>query len=223
MPNYIKNRIELIGSLEDMDSIIKKFGSRTAARLSRALDNSIILKPKDGSFDYLWFEELTGRTKGRGDFAICIGIPGTHQIEIMDSVFCFPDFEMVITPPNSPAYRDEPSHEVAKNSPDWWYNWNAKHWGTKWGGMEYKQISINVFEFDTAWASVPMILEVMSVAFPKLTIKYSWADEDTGHNCGRRVIPKGGSKEAYEVAFDLRPDRAGDYELVDNQYKYKEE
>jgi len=68
--------------------------------------------------------------------------------------------------------------------------------------------------------------------FADLEILYEWSGEDTGANCGTLTIKEHevnltnletGSREAYELAFKLRPDRKGYYILVDGDYVYKEE
>lgn len=230
MPNHIKNKIELIGELSDIDALIKRFSTEHKASLRKTHDEKMIICNKaDGSF--CWLDLLTGIASNRGDLNQ-VGLPEGYAPEISEGFLCFPDFKKVIPPPEDPAYRDEPSQEIAKKSPNWWYNWNVKNWGSKWGGYDFERLAINVFTFDTAWSGCPIIIEAISKAFPEVTIKYSWADEDTSHNCGRsvykdgmiqEVIPEGGSKEAYEIAFELRPHYAEDYQLIGDTYKYKEE
>lgn len=149
-----------------------------------------------------------------------------------DAYLHFPDFEKVVPTPNDPAYRDEPNQEIAKRSPNWWYNWNINNWGSKWNSGECCRISDKEFTFDTAWSHVPQIVTRISVKYPDVVIKYTWADEDTGNNCGRSVykngllsesIPDSQSKEAYDIAFELRPEEAYEYKLVDGNYVYNEE
>lgn len=112
-----------------------------------------------------------------------------------------------------------------------WYDWNTTHWGTKWNAYDSKPIAGGV-EFDTAWnaphAVIERLAEVAQIGFTHL-----WADEDTGANAGRRVYrpdatheearPESYSNEAYEIAFDLRPDYRDGYKLVDGKYEYEEE
>lgn len=114
-----------------------------------------------------------------------------------------------------------------------WYSWNAENWGTKWNSYESERISDNVFEWQTAWAGVPHMIIRISEKFPEVEMEYLYADEDTGCNVGRFKI-KGGevientspantTKEAYELAFELRPDYKDDFVLVGDTYKYKED
>ena len=144
----------------------------------------------------------------------------------------FPDFEKIIPPPDHPAYRDEPTQEKAKESDKWWYHWNIENWGSKWNSYSCKVLSINKFEFETAWSSVPDIINAMSLKYPLVTIDYKYSDEDTGSNCGHFVycngliiedIKENQSKEAYELAFELRPEHRENYILTDDGYSYKDE
>lgn len=231
MPNHIKNKLELIGSIDQIDELIKRFGTYHPASLAMTHDDKkVICKPKDNSFDYRWMDLNTGELHDRNK-VVGIGLPDDYEIEIRDALFEFPDFAKVIPPPDDPAYRDEPSQKEAQTSPNWWYRWNIDHWGTKWSAYSCERPAINIFTFETAWSGVPQIIEIISKEFPAVTIKYSWADEDTGYNCGRAVyhngliqkeLPKGGTIDAYQIAFELRPDRADNYQLVDGKYKYVE-
>jgi hypothetical protein len=231
MPNHITNKLELIGSIEDIDLLIKRFGTYVPAKISKTHDDALVVcRSVSEEYGFCWLDLKTGRTSSRGDINQ-IGLPENYEIEIIDAFFCFPDFTKVIPPPNHPAYRDEPSQKEAEASPNWWYTWNVKHWGTKWSGYSFKRPSINQFIFETAWNGVPKIIEAMSYAFPSVTLKYSWADEDTGYNCGKSIYtngllqevkPEGGSREAYEIAFNLDPERSKNYQLIGDKYQYIE-
>ena len=113
-----------------------------------------------------------------------------------------------------------------------WYGWNIANWGTKWNCYECEKIDDNIFTFETAWSGVFLIIEKISKSFPDVTFNYTWSDEDTGQNCGNaiykngiqsKIVPKNGSKEAYDIAFDLRPEYKKDYCLEDGNYKYKDD
>jgi hypothetical protein len=229
MPNHIKNKIELLGPIEDIDALIKRFSTHIPAAINKTHDGELVICKKLGKeWGFCWFNLKTGMAHDRGDLNQ-VGLPEGYEIEVNESILLFPDFTKVIPPPDDPAYRDEPSQKEAETSPNWWYRWNIEHWGTKWGSYSCEQLAINQYTFETAWSGVPRIINVMSKAFPSVTIKYSWADEDTGYNCGKQLYhngllseekPKGGSKEAYELAFELRPDNATNYQFKDGKYEY---
>jgi len=114
-----------------------------------------------------------------------------------------------------------------------WYDWSCKVWGTKWNAYDCEDKGNGVWIWDTAWSAVPKIIEEMVNGFPELAFEYEWADEDTGCNCGRITVSPDGdisfhefvneSKEAYELAFELRPHYKENYKLIDGEYKYVDE
>lgn len=116
-----------------------------------------------------------------------------------------------------------------------WYEWRCDKWGTKWNACEINTegASDDFIEFETAWSAPHPVIERLAECFPDVKICHFWADEDTAYNCGQREyrngmldcehIPEGGSAEAYELAFFLRPYLEDEYELVDGIYRYKEE
>lgn len=231
MPNHITNKIELLGEIAQIDALIKRFGTRVPASINMTHDGEMAICKKLGKeWGFCWLNFKTGSATDRNGMNQ-IGLPDGYEIEINESFLHFPDFAKVIPPPDDPAYRDEPSQKIAEASPNWWYRWNIDHWGTKWGSYSCKQLAINEYTFETAWSGVPKIIEVISKAFPLVTIKYSWADEDTGYNCGRSLYrnglldeekPKGGSKEAYELSFELKPGSSENYKLIGDKYEYVE-
>lgn len=113
-----------------------------------------------------------------------------------------------------------------------WYEWSNAKWGTKWNASECASIGNNIFEFQTAWSGVPDLIEIIASKYQSIKIIYEYADEDTGSNTGRydffngQVIEtkiENGSREAYEMAFKLRPDSKQYYKLINNKYKYVEQ
>jgi hypothetical protein len=124
------------------------------------------------------------------------------------------------------------ANNIKKYGHQTWYGWNNDNWGTKWNSYSCDKISDNIFTFETAWSNVKSIIEKISKTFPDIIINYTWADEDIGANCGliaykdgilSENIPETGSKEAYDIAFLLRPENKEYYEFVNGEYKYIEE
>lgn len=113
-----------------------------------------------------------------------------------------------------------------------WYEWCLEKWGTKWNAYDSNQEEYGI-SFNTAWSAPFPVIHALSVKFPDENIRIRWADEDIGNNVGdvsrlngtivARQIPKGGSKEAYDLAFEIRPDDADRYILVNGEYEYKDE
>lgn len=113
-----------------------------------------------------------------------------------------------------------------------WYSWSIENWGTKWNASECSRPAHNVFEFETAWSGVKELIKKMAEEFPGLEITYKWSDEDTGSNCGKVIFYDGKiketsienqSKEAFELAFELRPHYKKYYVFNGTTYEYKEE
>ena len=113
-----------------------------------------------------------------------------------------------------------------------WYDWCVENWGTKWNAYSQSLENENEIWFETAWSCVIDLIEKLSIEFPGVEFDYTWAGEDTGRKCGKCIcingycdsyIPDSGSSDAYEIAFELRPYYRDCYELVDGEYRYKEE
>ena len=109
-----------------------------------------------------------------------------------------------------------------------WYDWNRKHWGTKWNAYESK-LDGDVLRFETAWSAPHPVLEALSSATPKALIPHARADEDTGNNVGRTEYRGGrriaeeelsGTTEGYELCFELNPGSDEYYQLQDGKYVY---
>lgn len=115
-----------------------------------------------------------------------------------------------------------------------WYDWNSEHWGTKWNAYQQgdKRDTPDTIHFQTAWACPAPVVEALAKMFPDVEMSWDYADEDSGSNVGR-IILKGGlvfeteienqSTEAYDLYFELHPDRREDFILVDGEYQYKDE
>jgi hypothetical protein len=100
---------------------------------------------------------------------------------------------------------------MPKDQEDNWYAWSCENWGTKWNAYDTYRIDDDQITFNTAWSAPIPFFEALSEKFPEYLIEVTYADEDMGHNCGtltleqgeviESYIPKGGSKEAYELTF----------------------
>jgi hypothetical protein len=289
MPNYIKNRIELIGSPEDVQSLIDLFSTHFERTPKLSFDGEQIFTNKEtGSVG--WLDTNNGVFKRR-DLPDVNDVPEGFEQDFDEAWTRFPDFNKIVPMPkgleanphsgiqtwieictgqidftnnadqsnfdgliggmkkvaairsmtdgrNLTKFSDEELDlfvQGVKNFRDYgfvsWYDWSCKYWGTKWNSSECKKYADNVYDFTTAWSGVPDLIEKMSKAAPLVKIIYKYSDEDTGHNCGigeyqNGVIyfnkMEGGSKESYEMAFELRPDRKENYKLVDDGYEYVE-
>lgn len=118
-----------------------------------------------------------------------------------------------------------------------WYHWCNKNWGTKWNAYEvYFDRETESIRFLTAWDTPLPVIDQLSQMFPEVKIDLQWADEDIGYNVGRVVLlagepidvemPEGGSKMAYEMAFQVHGAKAQDFNLLfdekEGTYVYQE-
>ena len=113
-----------------------------------------------------------------------------------------------------------------------WYEWNRKNWGTKWNAYETKE-NENIIEFTTAWNGVPELMSKLGLIFPSIEFKYQYADENNSYNVGSYIFKdteiqkqtiENGSKEAYELYFDLWGNREEfRFNPTTNTYEYIEE
>lgn len=236
MPNYVKNRIEIIGSKEQIKEVVEAFNNHNPAKLNRAHDNKIICREKrNGSLGGVgWFNDQTGVFTRRGEVDV-LGLSDGWSFEINDSFDHFPDFEKVITPPENIFRGDlgkEEKEMCTREGRPNWLDFNIENWGSKWNSFSCQKEDDNIFTFETAWNGVPLIVSAMSSLFPDVTFKYEYSDEDTGYNVGSSTFKsglsdakeiEGGSTEAYELAFKLRPDSKDDYQLINGSYQFKED
>lgn len=110
-----------------------------------------------------------------------------------------------------------------------WYDWSLVNWGTKWNAYDTQMTSPNVITFNTAWSGVPALIQKLSEMFPDVTFEYTYADEDTGSNTGKgsfqngesdMFYPETHSKEAFEIAFEMRPYLRDYYVSTEDGYRY---
>ena len=228
MPNHITNRIELFGTEEQIKEVLDKYSTFYPETPSKSLGGEIVYTHKETG-KYGWLDEKTNKFQmGHGDDkTILNGVPEDFEIDMERAFTRFPDFDKVLPMPKAV----EASFDEGGISP-LWYSWSNDNWGTKWNSYSHIKVEDNIFIFQTAWSAVPKILEEISLNFPDVEIHYEWADEDTSYNTGTILLKNGiidvnlldgGSKEAYELFFKLRPDDKKYYKLVDGNYEYDED
>ena len=62
-------------------------------------------------------------------------------------------------------------------------DFNRAVWGTKWNAYDCS-VEIDQIKFDTAWNFPAPVVAKLSLIFPNEDVVISYADEDTGSNCG---------------------------------------
>jgi len=231
MPNYIKNRITIIGDASQVKEVFERFNTHHPAEIYKAHDGSVICK-NGGNVG--WLNLSNGEFSQRGKDSV-LGLPEGWEIELTKPIDQFPDFNKVTPQPENIFNGDlgAPEEEMCRREGrPTWYDWNRANWGTKWNCSNCESESSNTFTFQTAWSGVPDLMLKMSELVPDIKIEYEYADEDTGRNCASYVFlngkveqsfePQGGSKEAYELAFKLRPHLKEEYILDGDNYTSKD-
>jgi hypothetical protein len=112
-----------------------------------------------------------------------------------------------------------PDHLVARiaNHPDFWYNWNLTHWGTKWSAGEVWNDRISdeskveghtSYNFDTAWSPAEPIAAALAEKFPTLSITHRYCEGGMGF--AGQVIYLNGEQSLRDdySADDNMPDEA---------------
>lgn len=145
------------------------------------------------------------------------------------------DFNKIIPPPpfvfNDSAGGKEEELALKLDVPIWTQH-NRNKWGTKWNAYSLERINENEITFETAWSCPMPVINAIADKFPMLKITLTYADEDTGANAGiitwykgekKENIPQNQSKQAYDIAFQLRPYYKEDYILEGDSYIYNEE
>lgn len=214
MPNYIRNKIELIGDESDVLVLLEEYSTYHES-IPEVNINGEKIYYNDTIDEYGWLAE--DGTFTRRKLIPVNGIPDGYEQSYTIPFTRFPDFKKVMPQPKGL---------------DNWYQWNINNWGTKWNSQEIVKHAWNIYEFDTAWASVPNIIDKMSEKHPNVKIILEYSDEDFGNNCGIITGEDGhvlcdyledGSIEAFELGFKLKPSYREYFELVDGEYKYIED
>ena len=234
MPNHIKNRLKINGTIQQIKHVFEKYNTHIKSDVRRSCDGDIVCKnDSESNFSIGWLNPNNGIFKTRQDNSQRIGLPDGYRIWVLDPEDRFPDFNKIIPHPDCDEYNDIPSQEAVKNSANWWYRWNIDNWGTKWNSYSHCSNEYGTYTFNTAWNGVPALIQEVSRQNPDIEIEYVYADEDSGFNVGKfiflngnilfSIIPQGVTKESYDIYFELNPEDKEYYELIDGNYKYIEE
>ena len=231
MPNHVTSRLKINGTNNQIEHVFQRYNTHIKASINTAHDGcAICIDSTADEFTVGWIDLKTGIFKTREENSERIGLPENWIIEVTQPVDCFPDFDKIIPHPVCDEYNDIPSQYAVKDSPNWWMTWNIKNWGTKWNSYSHRKEEYGTFLFETAWSGVPALMLELSKQNPDIEFEYSYADEDSGYNTGKfkfkngaalyEFQPEGGSKEAYDLYFELNPEDRKNYQFIDDEYKY---
>lgn len=224
MPNHITNQVSFIGKKEDVTQLLLKIHGKSADNI---IDfNKIIPMPEE-----LHHVTSPARIISKKEYEKEM-IEYNRKIENPSDTDRFIGITHSITKEMSEDY-------IKRFGADNWYDWACEKWGTKWNA--YSQSNNGMLDtnsgcveakisFQTAWSYPGPIIEELSTMFPDIHIEIKWADEDFGCNVGKGIfyggsgidiyIPTNGTKEAYELAFEVLPEYKKDFKLIDGEYVY---
>lgn len=217
MPNHVKNKLEIVGTESEVQEVFDFLkGKPYEEDKEYPIDfNNIIFMPEE------------------------LNITSDGMISLLENQFSFHDSlkEKLDSLVKNDNYKNTLENFIqgirnyCEHGHASWYGWSIANWGTKWNAYSQKKEN-NTIIFDTAWSCVLDLIVQISKKYPSVKFNYSYADEDTGNNCGEGYVQNGEtkmnypnkeSKEAYELAFKLRPEYKELFKLVDGIYKYVEE
>lgn len=112
-----------------------------------------------------------------------------------------------------------------------WLDWSIKNWGTKWNAYESSlEDEQDTIRFCTAWNGVKDLMTKLGRIFENIEFEYAWASEDFGYTTGLvkfkgldivEFIPQGGTKEAYDLACEIRKETLKEH-CINDDYEYDE-
>lgn len=252
MPNHVTNRLNLIGEQTRIDELLDKIKNDELGR--GTIDfNKIIPMPEalDVESGSVESDAIKAYLKAACPITDDYGVkklePEAYRSIVgkLDSKFYvkYTDQKIMETDLNVPnaselikqgqVYVDNLLNYGATT----WYDWRCNNWGTKWNAYDFRPFEDNTLTFSTAWSRALPIIDKLSEMYPDIRFSYGWADEDIGVNVGRLEmmnkemdfldIPDTQSKEAYEMAAEIRGERLEDYCLYYDEktgnYEYREE
>lgn len=194
MPNYISNRVTIVGNEESVKKVVE------------------FVKGEDGAFEFNKVipmpESLDIDSNSDGKTAMeYLSRENGKWVDAGSVMKDWSDERRKAALHLGAEYLDN----LIKYGSPTWYEWRITHWGTKWNAVGAKYCGEGLFMFDTAWNFPEPVLRKLSELFPEVEIDFIYADEDYGYNTGRGTIkngeieayyPEGGSDDAMALYFE---------------------
>jgi len=234
MPNHITNRLTIIGSTEQVETV-KEF-----IKIEKQEENQEVFGIGTIDFDKIlpMPEDLHINPH--------MGITTTAEHAIKEPLNSNPLMAMLQNANRekgkSPLEFDEEEWELfikvlnnrRKYGAFTWYEWANENWETKWNayGQPDKRNTENIIFFQTAWSCPHNLMKKLSEMFPDVEFEVAWADEDLGHNLGiiklkngeilKQNMPQSGSLNAKKMYFEITLDTLEQHDMNEN-YEYIED
>lgn len=210
MPNYVANRVVLVGSDENIKKVVE------------------LVKGDEGVFDFNKIVPMP-ETFIKYDTT---NHPNGKQLVVGQRISWEKD-SPVVTEELVEEYKQATREQEEKYGVVGWYDWRLRNWGTKWNACDARVTEDGVFFFDTAWNAPIRVLAALSKLFPEVKIQFAYADEDWSYNTGGGTIrngdveafyPEGNSEDGWRLYFELHPGEEDDFHRDENgQWVYNEE
>lgn len=210
MPNYVANKIVLVGSDEDITKVVE------------------FVKGDNGVFDFNRIVPMP-ETFRKYDTT---NHPNGKQLVVGEPIG-YEKGAPIVTEELIEEYKRATREQWEKYGVVGWYDWSRRYWGTKWNSCDAMYCGAGVFYFDTAWSAPIPVLVALSELFTDVEIQFAFADEDCSYNTGEGTInngeieayyPEGGSDDGWRLYFEMHPGSEDDFHKDENgQWVYNEE
>ena len=209
MPNHVANIVTLTGSEESIRNLVEFVRSD-----EQIFDFNKIIPMPETFEKYDTTNHADGRQMTVGKPLNWSGGPAVTE-ELIEE------------------YKRATKEQMDKYGVVGWYDWRRKYWGTKWNAYDIEFNGRDEFTFNTAWCAPEPVIRALSKMFPAVLIRFVYADEDWGNNCGEGVLkagrggiycPDGGSDDAMQLYFETHPYEEEFFEKDENgEWMYKDE
>ena len=235
MPNHITNKLEIIGTDEQIKKVLNYIkveenigGENDACGLGTIDFNKIIPMSEDLLIEVPSNVETMAKVAMREEYnnnSLIAGLEADNREHSKSpSSLDYKQWKLFIRALNNKWTYDA----------YYWYDWRNKNWDTKWSayGLLDDRTKDNIVFFKTAWSYPEKIITKLSKIFEDIEIKIWWASEDLSYNIGMRkyingnvideYVPDGGSLDAKKLFFDITGDTLEEHYMNEN-YEYIEE
>lgn len=211
MPNWVFNSVVISGDKVSLD------------KLQAQLNKPVTKYYPDSSFNketQQWEDTPAVQNYSNPVFSFWNVIAPTD----LDTYFATQRF----TPPaEGETIMDKVVREMGVNND--WYNWNCRHWGTKWDiavrdddkyattRLEITDDGSLMYHFETAWSPVLEIFEILSQQYPELEFQYEYEEEQ---GWGGECIWENGEL-SYQREYDI-PESHADFLALEHRNCYCE-